>query len=109
MPRSHFNQSIQSISLARNVTLVLLIGLTVVLTGCRALRYDPNSPNLCGEAEVANPMIVPMIDRWLVMDQISDEIDDYFKVYREERIRVLDGVMSEGWIETHPKIGGTLL
>ena len=49
------------------------------------------------------------MDRWFVMDQISDEVDDYFKIYREERIRVLDGVMSEGWIETHPKIGGTLL
>lgn len=54
-------------------------------------------------------MLVPLLDRWLVMDQISDEIDDYFKIYREERIRVLDGVMSEGWIETHPMIGGTLL
>ena len=49
-----------------------------------------------------------MMDRWYVMDQVSDEIDDYFKIYREERIRVLDGVMSEGWIETHPQIGGTL-
>ena len=54
-------------------------------------------------------MIVPLTDRWLLMDQVSDEIDDYFKIYREERIRILDGVMSEGWIETHPKIGSTLL
>ncbi len=50
-----------------------------------------------------------MMDRWLVMDQISDELDDYFKIYREERIRVVDNVMTEGWIETHPKIGATLL
>ena len=49
-----------------------------------------------------------MLDRWLVMDQVSDELDDYFKIYREERIRIMDGVMSEGWIETHPKIGGTI-
>jgi len=78
-------------------------------TGCRALRYNPNTPELCGNAQVPNPLIVPLMDRWFVMDQISDEVDDYFKIYREERIRVLDGVMSEGWIETHPKTGGTLL
>lgn len=53
-------------------------------------------------------MIIPMMDRWLVMDQVSDEIDNYFKIYREERIRVLEGIMSEGWIETHPKIAGTI-
>ena len=43
------------------------------------------------------------------MDEISDEIDDYFRIKREERIRVVDGVMSEGWIETWPRIGSTLL
>lgn len=79
--------------------------------GCRAFRNAsvPSTPENCGVAQIANPLIVPKIDRWFVMDQISDEIDDYFKIYREERIRILDGVMSEGWIETHPKIGGTLL
>ncbi len=81
----------------------------ITLAGCRAIQHNPNSQQNCGYEQIANPLIVPMIDRWFVMDQISDEIDDYFKIYREERIRVLDGVMSEGWIETHPKIGGTLL
>ena len=50
-----------------------------------------------------------MIDRWFVMDEISDEVDDYFRVKREERIRMVDGVMSEGWIETWPRMGSTLL
>ena len=43
------------------------------------------------------------------MDQISDELDDYFRIYREERVRLVDNVLTEGWIETHPKIGATLL
>ena len=43
------------------------------------------------------------------MDQVSDELDDYFRIYREERIRLVDYVLTEGWIETHPKIGATLL
>ena len=50
-----------------------------------------------------------MLDRWLVMEQISDELDNYFRIFREERIRMHDGILSEGRIETHPKIGSTLL
>ena len=78
------------------------------LAGCRVLSHHKWHANQGAHPEIPNPLIVPMMDRWLVMDQISDELDDYFKIYREERIRVMDGVMSEGWIETHPKIGGTL-
>ena len=92
-----------------------LIGIILVATtllffnGCRRYHLDPNKPNLGGKPEVPNPFIVPMLDRWLVMDQISDELDDYFRIYREERIRIIDSVMTEGWIETHPRIGSTLL
>lgn len=95
--------------LALLVLRVMLLVLVISSLGCRAFRSEGQSPNLGGKPPVNNPLIIPMMDRWLVMDQISDEMDDYFKIYREERIRVLDGVMSEGWIETHPKIGSTLL
>ena len=50
-----------------------------------------------------------MMDRNYIMDQVSDEIDNYFRIYREERIRIVDSLMTEGWIETHPRIGGTIL
>jgi hypothetical protein len=93
---------------SRNGWLPLLLGLVCLAIGCRAFSSDP-SPNLRGQAPVQNPMIIPMMDRWLVMDQVSNEIDDYFKIYREERIRVLEGIMSEGWIETRPKISGTIV
>ncbi len=85
-----------------------LFGL-VAMPGCRSFLSEPNGPNLCGELEIQNPMLIPMADRWFVMDQISDELDNYFRIYREERIGVVDSVMTEGWIETHPKIGGTIL
>ena len=90
---------------------ILVVGLMVV-PGCRNwLGTVPEGAVLVddGRATIANPLMVPLIDRWLVMDQVSDELDNYFRIYREERIRVLDGVMSEGWIETHPEMGSTLL
>lgn len=88
--------------------IVLLLLLSLIGTGCRLFR-EPTPTTCPPDNGIPNPLAVPMMDRWYLMDQISDEIDDYFKIYREQRIRVVDNVMSEGWIETHPQIGGTLL
>jgi len=60
-------------------------------------------------SEISNPVSIPQLDRWLVMDEISDEIDDYFRIYREERIRIENNLVTEGWIETYPEIGSTIL
>ena len=88
--------------------LLLLLGtMALVTSGCRWLPRFSSRP--VPVAELPNPMTVPQFDRALIMDEISDELDDYFRIYKEERIRLVDSVMTEGWIETHPKIGATLL
>lgn len=89
----------------------LLLAVAVLCcTGCQAFRSFSGLENQpIPTSEVANPLAVPLLDRWLVMEQISDELDDYFRIFREERIRMHDGILSEGRIETHPKIGSTLL
>ena len=84
-----------------------------IVSGCRAFRNNdhaqaPASPQKVGEA-IQNPIQIPLLDRFLVMDEISDEIDDYFRVAHEEQIRIVNGVMSEGWIDTWPRIGSTIL
>lgn len=90
-------------------TIVLMAALMLWGSGCRMIRNLEASKNQSAFEPVPNPMIVPMMDRWFIMDEISDEIDDYFRIFREERIRSVDGVMTEGWIETHPRIGSTVL
>ena len=77
--------------------------------GCRHFFAPEPSAWPEGHEPTDNPIYVPKIDRELVMDQITDELDDYFRIYREERVRLVDHVLTEGWIETHPKIGATLL
>ena len=99
-PSSH------SISATTILTILVLMACGV---GCRTIQNLEASKNQSAFAPVPNPLVVPTMDRWFIMDEISDEIDDYFRIFREERVRMVDGVLTEGWIETHPRIGSTVL
>ncbi len=93
------------------VLVATMIGMCFVSNvGCGRLQTPVHNtqPSLIA-SELANPVTIPLLDRWLVMDEISDEIDDYFRIYREERIRTVDNLITEGWIETWPETGSTLL
>ena len=94
-----------------NQGVLFLFGLSLALLNCGCARFGLAEPTPWpeGHQPTANPIHVPAMDREIVMDQISDELDDYFRIYREERVRLVDNVLTEGWIETHPKIGATLL
>ena len=96
----------QSIFATTILTILVLMACGV---GCRAIQNLEANKNQSAFAPVPNPLVVPTMDRWFIMDEISDEIDDYFKIFREERIRLVDGVLTEGWIETRPRIGSTVL
>ena len=91
------------------IKIFVIVALMICGNGCRTIRNLEATKNQTSFEPVPNPLIVPLVDRWFLMDEISDEIDDYFRVLREERIRSVDGVMTEGWIETHPRIGSTVL
>lgn len=102
MPKSFFCPHLATMVFM--ITAMMICGF-----GCRTIQnLEATKDQTCFEP-VPNPLIVPLVDRWFLMDEISDEIDDYFRVFREERIRNVDGVMTEGWIETHPRIGSTAL
>jgi len=54
-----------------------------------------------------NPIFVPVSDHEFVWNQVVDTIDDYFQIEREERVRIVGGVITEGRIETVPRSGAT--
>lgn len=88
--------------------LILILFALVMGSVCGCRMFSTAAYSGSPPAEVPNPLTVPPYDRTLVMDQVSDELDDYFRIYKEEQIRIVDNVMTEGWIETHPQIGGTI-
>src|SRR3954468_14683342 len=49
-----------------------------------------------GTGPLQNPMFIPAIDRELLWNQTVDSVDDYFRIEREDRVRVIGGVVTEG-------------
>jgi hypothetical protein len=79
--------------------------LTIGLSGCRLWDLRREAKLAGSYPELSNPLAVAACDRDFAMDQVSDELDDYFQIRREQRISLVDNVLTEGWIETQPKIG----
>ena len=57
---------------------------------------------------VENPLFIPAVDRELLWNQTVDAVDDYFRIEREDRVRLIGGVLTEGRIDTFPTIGSTM-
>lgn len=86
------------------ILVAIVVGLA---SGCRLFHAEAPAPGADGQPLIANPLPVGPIDRSVIMDEVSDELDNYFRIAREERVRLMDGLLTEGWIETHPQIGST--
>lgn len=78
-------------------------------SGC-ARFHMPTGPDLGFGAPPAieNPMFVPAMDREFLWTQAVDAVDDYFRIEREERVRLIGGILTEGRIDTFPITGSTI-
>jgi hypothetical protein len=85
----------------------------LTLAGCSNVRSLRNAPpafvNGIPEQAIENPLFVPPIDREFLWQQLVDVVDNYFKIEREDRVRSINGVLTEGRIDTRPTIGSTWL
>ena len=84
--------------------------LTAYLSGC---GWHPHG-SLAGAVPPAmpglqNPMLVSVSNREALWDQVSDTIDNYFTIQREERVRQVGDILLEGRLETFPTGGATVL
>lgn len=80
------------------------------IAGCGAFpRFRHTNPNIPPGTLIENPMFVPAVDREFLHTQTVDVVDDFFRIEREERVRLIGGILTEGRIDTFPKIGSTML
>lgn len=95
--------------MALRFTTIVCIVTAISLMGCARIGTFWTEPATETIQDTANPLPVALTDRDFVMDQISDELDDYFRISREQRMQLVESILTEGWIETHPRVGSTLL
>jgi len=86
------------------VALAVMCGLSS-FSGCTAFRNPFARPT---PSVIENPLFVPAMDREFIWNQCVDVVDDYFRIEREQRVRLDAGVLTEGQIDTHPTTGSTL-
>lgn len=56
-----------------------------------------------------NPVLVPIKDHDYAWEHLVAVVSDYFKIEREERVKLVGGVLTEGYLETAPVVGATWL
>jgi hypothetical protein len=56
----------------------------------------------------ANPIFIPIADPQCAWETIVDVVDDYYRIEREEPIRVTGNVPTEGTITTFPEVSATI-
>jgi len=55
-----------------------------------------------------NPALLPVADHERAWELVVDVVDDYFKIEREEPVRVVGSVVTEGRLDTFPAVGSTI-
>jgi hypothetical protein len=103
------------IQLPRQVMCIFFVLCTMPLliaTLCGCACFRDNTPGLSQVTPEPNPMFVASNNHNNVWECIVDAVDDYFDIDREDRIRVygnLNTEITEGRIDTHPRIAATYL
>lgn len=96
--------------MSRILMLSLLTAMVMpVIAGCRVWRIQGDRQQASAYPTVPNPIVIDACDRQVAMDQVADEIDNYFTIRHQQNIQLVDNILTEGWIETHPRIGSGLL
>jgi hypothetical protein len=93
-----------SIRFALSLHAVLVI-CVLCLPSCSHFKsqFRPSIPAV----QLPNPLEVPVAEPEMAWNELVDAVDDFFPIAREERVRVIGGVATEGRIETKVVTGAT--
>ena len=99
----------------RNAVISLLIA--VVPAGCSVgpeYAYAPECPIGQGAlpaqpvVSYSNPIFIPIADPHCAWENVVDVVDDYFRIEREEPVRLVGNMLTEGTVTTAPEISPTI-
>ncbi len=81
----------------------------VALAGCTLEPAGVASAVPSSTVTFENPIFIPGTDFQRVWETIVDVVDDYFRIEREEPVRLVGNVLTEGRLDTFPEVSSTLL
>ena len=83
-----------------------LLGTLIFLLGCIGEWRGPSQP-----VPVAydNPAYIPITNPDQVWDGVTNVVSQYFRIEREDPVRMIGNTLTRGRIDTFPMPGGTLL
>ena len=76
---------------------------------CGCAPFDWRPQPFAAQITQNNPALVTIRDPDYVWEQVVEVVDDYFKIVRQERVRVVGDELTEGFIETAALPGATIL
>ena len=86
-----------------------VIGLVILaIPGCAPAPMWIGSSGPPAAAYCDNPILLPIYDHQCAWETVVDVIDDYFKIQREEPVRLIDDTLIEGRLDTYPQVGATM-
>ncbi len=80
-----------------------------LLAGCARGPILSAPPWQTQNAWYDNPVLLPVADHEFVWETVADVVSDYFRIEREEPVRLVGNVLTEGELDTYPTVGSTLL
>jgi hypothetical protein len=81
----------------------------LVLSGCTLEPTGVASPGPAQAVTYENPVFIPGTDFQRIWETVVDVVDDYFRIEREEPVRLVGNVLTEGRLDTFPEVSSTLL
>jgi hypothetical protein len=89
----------------RRIALLVAAGM-IAGAGCTLdIPGQPLAPPIPVASD--NPAVLPAVDRDLLWQHLVDVVDDHFTIDREEQVRQIGDVITEGRIDTFPEVGST--
>lgn len=98
----------------RHVFAVLLsttVASALVGPGCAPSSQWIGQPGQSGDyipVYYDNPMLLGVTDHHFAWEVVVDVMDDYFAIEREEPVRLIGNTLTEGRLDTFPKVGATI-
>ena len=81
----------------------------LVSSGCTLEPAGVASPGPAQAVTYENPVFIPGTDFQRIWETVVDVVDDYFRIEREEPVRLVGNVLTEGRLDTFPEVSSTLL